>query len=51
MIITEQDSPYNNLEKMTFLEIINSINNEDQKIAKAVKKNKKRNLFTIAKSF
>tara|TARA_B100001758_G_C18291958_1_gene547561 strand:+ start:76 stop:879 length:804 start_codon:yes stop_codon:yes gene_type:complete len=38
MIITEQDSLYNNLEEMTFIEIIKSINNEDQKIAKAVKK-------------
>jgi len=42
MIITEQDSLYNNLENMTFIEIINSINNEDQKIARAVKKTNKK---------
>jgi len=41
-MITEQDSLYNNLEKMTFLEIINSINAEDQKIAESVKKTKKK---------
>lgn len=41
-MITEQDSLYNNLEKMTFLEIINSINTEDQKIAKSVKKTTKK---------
>ena len=42
MIITEQDSLYNNLKEMTFIEIIKSINNEDQKIAKAVKKTTKK---------
>ena len=42
MIITEQDSLYNNLKEMTFIEIIKSINNEDQKIAKAVKKTSKK---------
>ncbi len=42
MIITEQDSQYNNLEKMTFLEIINSINKEDEKVAKSVKKSTKK---------
>lgn len=41
-MITEQDSLYNNLEKMTFLEIINSINTEDQKIAESVKKTTKK---------
>ncbi len=42
MIITEQDSLYSNLKEMTFIEIIKSINNEDQKIAKAVKKTNKK---------
>ena len=42
MIITEQDSLYNNLKEMTFVEIIKSINNEDQKIAKAIKKTTKK---------
>ena len=42
MIITEQDSLYNNLKEMSFIEIIKSINNEDQKIAKAVKKTTKK---------
>ena len=38
MISTEKESLYNNLEKMSFLEIINSINREDQKVSIAVKK-------------
>ena len=42
MIITEQDSLYNNLKEMSFIEIIKSINNEDQKIAKAIKKTTKK---------
>ena len=42
MNITEKDSLYNNLEKMSFLEIINSINNEDQKIAQVIQKSTKK---------
>lgn len=35
--ITEQPSPYNNLEKMSAPEILENINNEDQKVAIAVR--------------
>ena len=38
MISTEKESLYNNLEKMSFLEIMNSINREDQKVSIAVNK-------------
>ena len=38
MICTEKESLYNNLEKMSFLEIMNSINREDQKVSIAVNK-------------
>lgn len=36
--ITEQDSSYNHLEKMTVNELLTNINNEDQKVAFAVQK-------------
>lgn len=36
--ITEQDSKYNHLEKMTVNELLTNINNEDQKVAFAVQK-------------
>mgnify|MGYP001259739803 FL=1 len=36
--ITEQDSLYNNLEKMSLIDLLNNINNEDHKVAKAVQK-------------
>ena len=36
--ITEQDSLYNNLEKMSLIDLLNNINNEDQKVAEAVRK-------------
>ena len=36
--ITEQESLYNNLEKMSVIELLNNINNEDHKVADAVKK-------------
>ena len=36
--ITEQDSHYNDLEKMSVLEIIEGINSEDQKVALAVRR-------------
>ncbi len=36
--ITESDSLYNDLEKMTSLELLSAINKEDKKIAKAAKK-------------
>ena len=42
MKITEKDSIYNNLEKMSFLEIITSINQEDKKVAHVVEKSKKK---------
>ena len=35
---TEQDSNYNHLEKMTVLEVLTNINNEDKKVAIAVEK-------------
>ena len=35
---TETDSLYNDIEKMSTLEILNNINNEDQKVAIAVQK-------------
>ena len=35
---TETDSQYNDIEKMSTLEILNNINNEDQKVAIAVQK-------------
>ena len=38
MISTEKESLYNNLGKMSFLEIMNSINREDQKVSIAVNK-------------
>ena len=37
-IVTEKDSHYNNLEKMTVSEILTNINREDQTVADAVKK-------------
>jgi N-acetylmuramic acid 6-phosphate etherase len=40
-LITEKDSLYNNLEKMTVLNLIESINKEDQKVPQAVLKSKK----------
>ena len=36
--ITEQDSNYNHLEKMSVLEVLTNINNEDKKVALAVEK-------------
>ncbi|WP_026777344.1 N-acetylmuramic acid 6-phosphate etherase [Polaribacter sp. Hel_I_88] len=36
--ITEQDSNYNHLEKMSVLEVLTNINNEDKKVAIAVEK-------------
>ncbi len=45
MISTEKESLYNNLEKMSFLEIISSINREDQKVSMAVKKSINKILF------
>ncbi|MEM6966710.1 MAG: N-acetylmuramic acid 6-phosphate etherase [Bacteroidota bacterium] len=36
--ITEQDSPYNNLEKMSTKELLENINREDQTVARAVQK-------------
>jgi len=36
--ITEQDSLYNNLEKMSLIDLLNNINNEDLKVAEAVSK-------------
>ena len=36
--ITEQDSNYNHLEKMSILELLININNEDKTVAFAVKK-------------
>lgn len=36
--ITESDSLYSNLDKMSVLELLEGINNEDQKIATAIKK-------------
>ena len=35
---TEQDSNYNHLEKMSVLEVLTNINNEDKKVAFAVEK-------------
>mgnify|MGYP000433083029 FL=1 len=35
---TEQDSNYNHLEKMSVIDILNNINNEDQTVPNAVKK-------------
>lgn len=40
-ISTEQDSKYNNIEKMNVLEILTNINNEDQTVATSVKKSLK----------
>ncbi len=37
-ITTEQDSKYNNIEKMNILEILTNINKEDQTVATSVKK-------------
>ena len=36
--ITEQSSPYDDLEKMSVNELLTSINNEDKKVALAVEK-------------
>ena len=38
MKITEKESQYNNLSKMSFKEIANSINKEDKKVAIALEK-------------
>ena len=38
MKITESDSEYNNLEKMSFRELLESINREDHKVPEAIKK-------------
>ena len=36
--ITESESQYNNLEKMPIRELLESINNEDQKVPRIVKR-------------
>ena len=36
--ISEQDSLYNDLEKMSVKELLENINNEDRKVASAVEK-------------
>ena len=36
--ITEQDSNYNNIEQLSVQEILENINEEDQKVSLAVKK-------------
>ena len=36
--ITEQNSNYNNIEQLSILEILENINEEDQKVSLAVKK-------------
>ena len=51
MKTTETDSLYNNLEKMSFLEIINAINNEDKKIAQVIKKETKKISLLSTKVF